>query len=254
MQLATTPKAHVAKPVPTSDFERLVRELDSQIEKANRAARVAVDEAIAAGAMLAEARERLKAAAGEQWNSHAKPDSLKFEVFIEGVAQRHGCSTRTLYNWMGAAENGRKVLAESNIRVQEIPIPLSRLLTLPEAEVGLAGSAALEARQLLFNWMADKTIGECLKGVVVDGDDASRITRAHNGKTKGGSRGEDRKAFDEFIGRKLSDISSHLEHWETFKASQKEATLNHFANALSEWDTVVLEHIQKLLKEEMKKR
>src|SRR5689334_22995796 len=78
----------------------------TQIQKADRAAQTAVDEALAAGAMLIEIREGLRTEAlkaGVKFASHTKPVALKFEVVMEEIAAETNRTPRTLYNWIGAA-------------------------------------------------------------------------------------------------------------------------------------------------------
>lgn len=229
------------------DLEEAESRLFAQISKANQTAQRAVEEAMVAGAMLVEIREAMLSGRA-QGNQHT-PRELQFKAFLEKVAAHHGCTERTLYNWIGVAENGRKVLAEASVDVEAIS--LSEIATTDEADLS---ESAREARQLLFDWMAHKTINDALRGTVVDGDEASRVTRAHNGMTKGGTKGEDRKDYPTFIGKKLSDAGTHLENWEKFTASQKEATIIKLAQWIEGLDTVVIEHLQRLLKEELKTR
>ena len=95
---------------------------------------VRVDEAVAAGSMLIEVREALKLVGGAQWNSPTKPEGLKFDAFLEEIAAEFGNTPRTLYNWIGCAENARKMLGET-IDIDSFCVPVSHLLTIPEAEL-----------------------------------------------------------------------------------------------------------------------
>lgn len=237
------------------DFTSATEALDRQLERTNSAARTAVSEAMRAGAMLIELRGVIQAQRG---NNQHTPAPLQFEAFLEEVGARHGISRATLYRWIGAAENGCKMLGES-IDISSCGVSVSGLLTIPEAELP---EGAREARQMLFDWMEDKTIGECLRGCVVDGDDASRITRAHNGKTKGGSRGEDRKDFPKFIGEHVSDVTTLLggrekdreKRWKGMTPGQREKIQDAFGTAFQNWPTPLLEELGKRIKEEIKQR
>lgn len=244
-----TPQTHKAALAKRQSFDldAATERLDMQIGKAGRAARTAVDEAMAAGAMLIEIREQIQFAKGHA-NQHT-PIEIQFDKYLDARGERHGVSRATLYRWIGYAEAGRKALAES-IDIEAIAVPVSNLLTLPLEELP---EEAREARQLLFDWMQDNTISEAARGVVVDGDPSSRITRAHNGKTKGGAGG-DRKDYDTFIARKFSDVGSHAKHWDSFSPGQKDKTYGHIANLLSNLPTPLVEAFLKSAKEEMKKR
>lgn len=228
----------------------------TQIERANGSARKAIDEAIAAGALLIEIREGLKLAAGPKWNDKTKDPELKFKVVLEEIAAQAGCSDRNLRNWIGAAENACAALAET-IDLTTLGCPVSHLLTMPEAEIGIVGSDAVQARQLLFAWMSDKTIGEACRGVVIDGDDSSRITRAHKGKTTGGTHeGDNRKDYPKFFNRALVVAATHVEkkRFDTYTAIQKEKTFLAVNRFIEKLPAAVIEQFMAAAKEELKKR
>jgi hypothetical protein len=249
---------HLAKPKPTAlartfDVDAAKVRAVNLVQRANDSARTAVDCAVAAGAYLIEIREGLKLA-GPKWNDPTKPEGLKFNVVIEDIAAQTGSDPRNIYRWITCAENACEHLA-SAIDIQTIDCPVSYLLTAPEAEVGIVGSDAVKARQLLFDWMAEKSTLGAMRGVVVDGDPGHRVTRARLGKATGGTHADDdRKDYPKFIARHLSDSAAHLEKWDTFSAGQKDATLTAFANWLEQLDTALIEHLVKAAREEMKTR
>ena len=76
-------------------------------------------------------------------------------------------------------------------------------------------------KQAWLDFTADKTIKQCLDGVCVEGDDAHRVDRAVNGKTKGGAGQTDRKDFPLFIAVKLKDIAAHLNHFKSMTPGQQ---------------------------------
>jgi hypothetical protein len=130
---------------------------------------------------------------------------------------------------------------------ETLPLPLSQVLMLPGGELP---PAARETQQLLFEFIKGKTI----KDVILEGKDAIAITRAHNGKTKGGTRGEDRKDWPKFIRVELRILSTHLKSWKSYSGSQIESTENHFKVAVEKWPTPVLVSLKKQIGEELKRR
>lgn len=167
--------------------------------------------------------------------------------------------------WMRAATNVAKALKfGDSIEIEATVIPLSKLLSAPIEELP---EGAHEFRQAWFDFTADKTIKDCINGVMVDGDPAHRIDRAINGKMKGGYRGEDRKAFDTFIAVKLSHITSSLvlkrqmpgtattvfSTWRKLPAAQQAAIGTAFAAELEMWPSWLVEVIADKAKQELKK-
>lgn len=154
----------------------------------------------------------------------------------------------TAYRWMAAA---RTVFAALSDQMPVIDISVSQLLTLPDGQLS---EPQREAKQLYFDFTKDKTIADCIRGAALEGDEPHRITRAHNGKTKGGSKGENRKDFPKFIANKLSDVSTHLESWDSMTATQRGLVQDHFERALGEWPKALLEVLRDQLKKELQKR
>jgi hypothetical protein len=89
---------------------------------------------------------------------------------------------RTLTTWMRAAENITRALGpvDGAIEIESF----SEILSTPDDELP---QHAREWKQQWLDFTADKTIKECLNGVLVEGDEAHRVDRAINGKTKGGA-------------------------------------------------------------------
>jgi hypothetical protein len=209
--------------------------------------RSTVHRCVACGAMLLAKRESMASHRGG---------------FVAWIDDNFPESRATLYRWMGAAERGliafSKVYqltasltsAGHVIEIEAQAVPLAKLLTLPDQELT---PAEMEVRQLWFNFSSDKTLRE-LGGVSVDGDEPHRITRAANGKLDGGFKGEDRKDWPTFVGRKLSDITTHLEHWPKMTPAQKEQCQIAFGSALNKWPTPMVEWLGKAVKDKLKKR
>jgi hypothetical protein len=162
--------------------------------------------------------------------------------------------------WMRAAANVAKALhMDGAIEIEATVIPMSRLLSAPEAELP---AAARELRQTWFDFTADKTIRDCISGVVVDGDPESRMKRAINGKLTGGTRGEDRKDWPTYIGRHLGDITGLLgakeanreRRWQGMTPLQRQTIQDAVATALSKWPTPLVEHIAKVARHEVNSR
>lgn len=164
-----------------------------------------------------------------------------FQAWIE--ANLSEVTYRTVSRWMDLA---RAVVLAASVDLDKLGIDGSRLLT---DSPDTLGKPAQEARQFLLDVVGDKSMADIMRRVAVEGDSASGITRAHNGKTKGGSRGEDRKDFPKFIGVKLSDCSTHLKAWKKFTSGQVETIEGHYKHHLSKMPTALLEYLIKQGKE-----
>jgi hypothetical protein len=208
---------------------------EHQIRKAYReavgAAGCAVQKAVIVGFLLVEAKAAVSHGSFKDWIKRTLPE----------------ISYDTAHRWTCAAEHVAKLL-----KLQPTygdGILLSDVLSSDPKDLP---SEARAARTSFDEYITGKTIKE-LMGVVVDGDDASRISRAHNGRTLGGGGG-DRKAWHKFIGSKLADVSSHMGHWNKFTPAQIEYTESRLVIALAKWPTPVLETLKKRLTEELKRR
>jgi hypothetical protein len=166
----------------------------------------------------------------------------------------------TAWTWMRAAANVARALKfEDSIEIEATTIPLSRLLSAPVDELS---EAALEYRQQWLDFTADKTIKDCINSVMVDGDPGHRIDRAINGKTKGGTRGEDRKDWPTYIARHISDVTGLLgcneknreKRWTDMTPGQREKIQDALSTALVKWPTPLLEHVAKQAREQLKHR
>lgn len=169
-------------------------------------------------------------------------------------------SHQTATTWMRAAASVAKALDFGpTIDVESISIPISKLLSAPLDELP---EAAHEFRQAWFDFTADKTIKDCINGVTVDGDPGHRVDRAINGKLKGGTRGEDRKAWDKFIASHLSDVTGLLgcnekdreKRWTHMTPLQRTRIMDAYTLALQKYPAALLEHITQQAKAELKLR
>ena len=132
-------------------------------------------------------------------------DHGDFETFV--AQQIPEVSIQTCRTWMRAAANISRALPPMTVDVE---VTVSQVLSRPDAELT---DEQRKYKQAWFDFTADKTIKECLNSVTVYGDDAHRVDRAVNGKTKGGKGGEkaaDRKAFEKFTATKLGHITTFL--------------------------------------------
>lgn len=214
-------------PVKTKPTATIIR-VKAAISEALNAATKAVGKALIAGHALIE----LKAEVG-----HSQFEAAVKQHFPE-------ISERTARRWMEVAE--RSMQATGVV----IDIPVTKLLTAPTEELP---EKAREARQLYLDFTEGKTLKE-LREVVVDGEDPHRITRAHNGRTKGGTKGEDRKDWPTFIGQKLSDVTAHLKHWQSFTPAQTAAAVAKADSAIGQWPTPWLQHLKERITKELKTR
>lgn len=210
------------KNLPVSSDVTIIRQA---YQSAQSAAEDAVQKAVACGQMLREVKDRLPHGQFLVWLNTNLPEIDR---------------TRA-WRWMEAAE---RMIAASGVDVKLLTLPGETAMTLSQvmsADAASLPEPARHAQQLMLDFMAGKTIKDCLEGVIVEGDDAHRITRAHNGASLGGHRGEDRKAFAEFVGRKLSQMNTHLHSWPSMPAEQKEDIKTKIAAAMAEWPRELIE-------------
>lgn len=114
-------------------------------------------------------------------------------------------SSDSANRWMRAAANIIKALPPAPI---DIEVSISTILATADKELT---ADQRKYKQDWFDFTENKTIKECLNSVTVYGDDAHRVDRAINGKTKGGiGKQKDRKAFEKFTAEKLRHITTFL--------------------------------------------
>lgn len=130
-------------------------------------------------------------------------------------------SYRQAADWARASANIVKHLPPPSIEIESEVISVSEILSSPEDKLP---AAARKYKQLWLDLTEDLTIRNAAQGIFVDGDAGHRMDRAVNGKTKGGTRGEDRKDWPQFIGVKLKDISGHLTHFKKMTPGQQSET------------------------------
>jgi len=166
-------------------------------------------------------------------------------------------SIRTAQTWMRAAESVTKALNLPDvIEIDAVVTPLSEIIGADRTKLSKQGAALA---QQWFNFTEGKTIKDCIAGVVVDGDDAHRIDRAINGKTKGGAGG-DRKDFPTFVARHLRAISSMLlvrkagrpVKERALAADQRTAIAASFNGTFKQMPRWVLENAKETIAQELK--
>ncbi len=202
------------------------------IHDAMQHAETAVQKAIHVGFLLLEAKPLVGHTNFQAWISKSFPE----------------ISYPTANRWMNAAQC---TLTAAGVQPHLLSMPVSEVFSTASKDLP---QPAQEAQQLLLDFTLGKTIKECMAGVIVDGDEPHRITRAANGKKHGGTAGEDRKDYPKFIGQKLSDVSAHLKNWQHFTGAQILTTEDKFKSALAKWPTPILNTLKKLITEELKTR
>lgn len=198
------------------------------VQDALACAESAVMKAIHAGQMLIEIKASLERGQWLTWLTANCPE------LSEDRAQR----------WMLAAT---KTALSAGIQTNSFSLPWSQVLALPAAELP---EAERKAQQLFLDFTQNKTLKDCMAGVMVEGDEPHRITRAANGKLLGGSHGEDRKDWPKFVGEKLSDVTSHLGH--KLSAAQRTAVGASFDAAMRRWPRWLVELVGEYARREMK--
>jgi len=182
-------------------------------------------------------------------------DHGDFEELVEKYIPE--VSIQTCRTWMRAAESVTKALSFPNvIEVDSVVTPLSEIIGGDDAKLSKQAKAL---KQQWFSFTEGKTIKDCIAGVVVDGDADSRISRAINGKTKGGAGG-DRKDFPTFIARHLQANTSmlvikkkgHPPKMRQLAADQQANICASFNAALRQWPRWLVENIAEAGRQELK--
>lgn len=191
---------------------------------------------------------------------------------FEGWLEQHGIARRTAYRWMEAAERiSRKNLGlredhdlPTVIDVGGVAVPLSRALTAPEAELS---GAALEFRQSVFGFMADKTLAEAARAAFDGESPAHRISRAAAGKAHGGASDLERdptarKDLAFFAGRAMAEALAHIGarvnkqggHWPTLGEVQKQEARGYLTSFVGGLDQEALNFLWEAVRAEMAQR
>lgn len=204
---------------------------------AQSSAQNAVQKALICGQLIVEQRDSIM---GAQSFDRTKPESTKFDFWMEKNCQL--IPRRTCYRWMQLAE---RVMDACSLHGGE-EIPISMALSAPTDELPIE---ARELRQAVFDFIDGKTMKECLAGVVVEGDEAHRITRAHNGATKGGAGGN-RKNFVGFTAVKLRHISTFVAH--DLTAAEQAKIVASFGAAIEKWPKWLVKPLAELATKEAK--
>ena len=182
-----------------------------QVEVALSAADNAVREAVKAGAALLQVKESLEHGEFEAWCDKAVPVSQRtIRVWMQLCTEVPSQALR--------GDDRFQLGAGGVIEVEGQSVTVDMLLTAPEEELT---DAQREGRQLLMDFTANKTIRQCLAGIVVEGDEPHRLKRAANGRNARQTRGEDRKDWPLFALNKLKDLDAHLSHWDSMTESQR---------------------------------
>ena len=215
----------------------LQTQADELVEKARNSGRAYAVDCINAGVVLLQVQNEL---------SHHGDGT--FGQWLGRYGDEKGRST--LYNWMAAAKNSWAQIYESAEEQKLIPAGVT--IDLPPADIISNNGGKLE--QLWFDLIENTTISEAIRSVVGGESPAHRITRAANGKKHGGSKGEDRKNWPQFIGEKLADVSAHLKFWKSFTPAQVETTHAKLDAFVAKVPTPLLTHLKQRITEELKGR
>ena len=170
-------------------------------------AQTAVAKALYCGQLLIEQRDSLSGS--HLVKDRTTPSDQKFDVWLAKSVPE--ISRPTAYRWMQLAETVLSTVG--HLQDGMVPCDMGMLMSpsdvLGEPTPHKLPENAQDYRQLVFDFIEGKTMRECLAGVVVEGDEAHRIVRAHNGRTKGGAGGN-RKAFARFTATKLKHITTFV--------------------------------------------
>ena len=147
-----------------------------------------------------------------------RPDPT-FAEWLEAICPPPIIPVRTAFRWMKAATrvmcfllglNPREV--PTSLKIEGRDFSISDVLTRPEAD---CTDAMLQFREAFNTFMADKTLAEAAASVVAGEDEDSRITRASNGKIKGG-KGGDRRDYAKFVATHFKVMNTIFQKWDKF--------------------------------------
>lgn len=155
--------------------------------------------------------------------------------------EQNGLARKTAERWMATAERVARHLLHIPLALPFSPFidvagevtAISDVLDPDKLPTpGEPDPAPAEFRQSFFDFLADKSLAEAARAALEGESPAHRLTRAANGKTAGGSRGEDRKDFPVFAGRALSEVLHHIGakvdkkggHWSALSTLGKQQT------------------------------
>jgi hypothetical protein len=178
-----------------------------------------VHKAVICGQMLREQRQDLMTCHdGKSWNDRTKEDEACFHVWLLGYCP--SIPERTAYRWMESANRVVGHLLEIHHSNTPVWIELdgeryfiSTVLTMPEAD---CTEAMRTFRETFNTFLADKTLAEATQCALNGCDESHRITRAANGKEKGGTRGENRRAYARFLAIHFKEMTQCIERWDKF--------------------------------------
>ena len=125
----------------------------------------------------------------------------------------------TAHRWMRAAKGVLGVLPPKDSAIDVEIISVSKILQEPDEKLS---EPAKKYKREWNDLTAAKSINECMRLVLVEGEEAHRVDRVINGKFKGGvGKQDNRKDFPLFVGVKLNDISGHLKHYQNMTPGQQ---------------------------------
>jgi hypothetical protein len=217
-----------------TDIRALKCATDEQIVEACHKADYAEDEAswqgFIAGVMLLEKRHQM----ANGGLIHGRNQHSGGGGFLQWLTELKISKTKA-YRWMDCA--GRIIRARLKLTMEEQLIPFirmgERMVSCSEVLTQKTESLpaeALEFRESLMTFLEDRTLGGAAQAASCEYSPPHHITRAANGKINGGTHAhDDRKAYDQFVVVKLSQIATHLKHWDTMDEAQRVAIQNAFS-------------------------
>jgi hypothetical protein len=253
----------------TDAFAATDEEIKAQYHRPNSMESDAAWEMLIIGMMLIEKRASMAQAEGgviNGRNQHSKGPT--FTGWIEQMR----FNQRKAYRYIEYTERilkGHLRLPNNTpmpacIKVDGQLVAISQLLTKKRDRLP---PKAQDLSESLYALMDDKTYSEAVAAVAIGDENPSRITRAINGKTKGGTNQHDeRKAFDKFTAIKLDHITSFLtvkkkcpgeyrtrfHRWRELPAGQRAAIATAFSEAVESWPAWLLQPLADKLKTELK--
>ena len=178
-----------------------------------------VPKAILAGQILLECVNTKLCSSWTNDSVDASPDATLEEIIAEYFPTLRRV---TALRWMAAAKRVMCVLHELHHAFPAIELELdgekqriSYVLTAPESD---CSRAMLTFRESFDIFLKDKTLSEATEATLDGESEAHRITRAANGKRKGG-KGGNRRAYARFIAAHFKAMGSIARKWDKLMQS-----------------------------------
>lgn len=152
----------------------------------------------------------------------------------------HGHFMEEMSKWFPGHNPGKleRWMRVSETILRHVPLPPGveppeQILTKEDEDLS---GPAIEFKRRFKDFIQDRTLKECISGVILEERDPISAERAVNGKLKGGKGNGDRKDYPLFIGELAVKISNHLFYYQSYSQAQKSEVASLLAALISGCD------------------